>query len=150
MKNKIAVHANSFHGFGFEETLKTIADAGFQYVELASVRGWTEHVMAEMPSDELQKAKDLLKKYNITALALSGHCNLMEEARLDDFRKNIALAKYFDCEYIITSTGEAHFGENEVFSDEALVANIKALLPTLEENNMKLGIEIHGEYGTGC
>jgi len=59
------------------------------------------------------------------------------------------LAKRFGAKYIISSTGEAHFGKDEKFTDEILITNIKALIPDLEENDLKLGIEIHGEYGTG-
>ena len=150
MKNLLLGHSNSYHGFTLEEALKGISAAGFKYIELSAVKGWTEHVRADMSDAELADVKKMLSKYGLTAIGLSGHCNLMEEARLEDFKKNIELAKKLDCKYIITSTGEAHFGEGESFSDDVLIKNIKSLLPTLEKYGIMLTIEIHGEeYGTG-
>lgn len=149
MKNKIAVNTNSYHGFSVEEALKGIAAAGFEFVELAAVRGWTEHIMPDMPKEKREKVKELLHALNLKAVGLSGHCNLMDENRLNDFIENIKLAHDFGCEYIVSSVGEAHFGENESFTDEDLIANLKKLVPLLEELNIKLVIEIHGEYGTG-
>jgi len=150
MKNYLLGHSNSYHGFSLEDALNGISSAGFKYIELSAVKGWTEHVSADMSDAELSEVKALLEKYGLTAIGLSGHCNLMEEQRLDDFRANIKLAAKLGCKYIITSTGEAHFGENETFSNEALIRNIRSLLPALEENGVILTIEIHGaEYGTG-
>lgn len=150
MKNLLLGHSNSYHGFTLEEALRGISDAGFEYVELSAVKGWTEHVRSDMSDEELADVKKLLAKYGLTVIGLSGHCNLMEEERLEDFRKNIELAHKLGCKYIITSTGEAHFGEGETFSNDVLIKNIKSLLPTLEKYNIILTIEIHGEeYGTG-
>jgi len=73
----------------------------------------------------------------------------MDDERLKDFEDNIELAKKLDCEFIITSAGEAHFGKDETVADEVLVRNIKKLLPKLEQAGVKMVLEIHGEYGTG-
>lgn len=149
MDNKFAVHTNSYHGFTLDDALEGIAAAGFRYVELTAVRGWTEHLRADMTDDELQVVRDKLRSLGLTAIGLSGHCNLTEKERLNDFKQNIELASRLECKYIITSTGEAHFGENEVFTDEALAGNIKELVPTLEKYNVIMVLEVHGEYGTG-
>jgi len=53
MNNKIAVLTNTYHGFTLDEALNGIAAAGFQYVELAAVRGWTEHVSSDMTEEQL-------------------------------------------------------------------------------------------------
>ena len=150
MKNQLLGHTNSYHGFSLEEALKGISDAGFKCVELSAVKGWTEHVRADMSEEELNDVKRLLADNGLDAVGLSGHCNLMDESRLDDFRKNIELAAKLGCKYIITSTGEAHFGEGEAKSDDELIKNIKSLLPLLEKYSIVLAIETHGEvYGTG-
>lgn len=149
MKNIFAGHANSYHGFDFEQTLDGISKAGFKYIELAAVLNWTEHVMAFMSDEVLAEKRKLMEKYGISAIGLSGHCNLMEEQRLADFEQNIELASKMGCQYIITSTGEAHFGKDEAFADDVLANNIKRLLPTLEKFNQKLVLELHGIYSTG-
>ena len=150
MKNLLLGHTNSYHGFSLEEALKGISAAGFKHVELSASKGWTEHVRSDMSDEEILEVKRLLDHYDLDAAALSGHCNLMDAERLGDFRDNIDLAAKFGCKYIVSSTGEAHFGEDEVFDIDKLSENIKSLLPLLEKHNITLAIETHGEdFGTG-
>ena len=149
MENIFVVNMNSYHGFNVEQALEGVAAAGFRYVELSAVRGWTEHVLSDMPDNRLNEIRQKMHDLGLVAIALGGHCNLMEEERLEDFKQNIELASKFGCKYIITSTGEAHFGKNETFADDVLAAHIKTLLPTLEQNNIIMALEVHGEYGTG-
>ncbi len=149
MSEIYAAHLNSYHGFSMDDAVKSARSAGFAYCELAAVRGWTEHVMPEFSEEKLAHAKAVLKENGLTPISMSGHCNLMDEDRLEDFRKNIALAAGFGCKYIISSTGEAHFGKDETFTNDALIANIKKLLPDLEKYDMKMGLETHGIHNTG-
>jgi len=129
--------------------LEGVADAGFKYVEISAVRGWTEHIMPDMPDSELGRIKKKMDDLGLKAAALGGHCDLTDEERLKDFEKNIELAHRFGIKYIVSSTGEAHFGEEQGNPDDILIANIKALVPTLEKYDVTMAIEIHGEYGTG-
>ena len=149
MNNIFAGHTNSYHGFTFEQALAGIAAAGFKYAELTAVKGWTEHLRADMTDSELDEAKALMAKYGIEGVALSGHCNLFDEDRLNDFRDNIELAAKMGCKYIVTSTGEAHFGEEEAMNDDILVDNIKSLIPALEKFDITLVMELHGVYCKG-
>jgi len=149
MNNKFAGNANSYHGFTFEQTLSGISRAGFKYIELAAVRGWTEHIHAGMSDAELAKAKALIASYGLTSIALAGHANIMEEDRLKDFMDNIDLAAKMDCPFVVTSTGEAHFGKEESLNDDVLVQNIGRLLPKLEQHGITMVIELHGLYHTG-
>ena len=149
MLHNIAVSTNTYHGFTVDQALEGIAAAGFKFVELTAVRGWTEHVMPEMAEAELVRIEEKMKALGLSCIALSGHCNLMDEARLGDFSKNMALAHRLGAKYIISSTGEAHFGKEEKFADDVLIENIKRLVPDLERFDLTLGLETHGEYGTG-
>lgn len=149
MNNKVAVLTNTYHGFTLDEALNGIAAAGFKYVELAAVRGWTEHVSSDMTDEQIEEVMQKLDRLGLSVIGMSGHCNLMEEERLEDFKKNIELAAKLGCEYIISSTGEAHFGEGETFSDEVLAKHLKSLVPTLEHYGLTAVLEVHGEYGTG-
>ena len=150
MENKVVISLNSYHGFTVDQALEGAAAAGFRYVELCAVKGWTENVMPDMDRAELDRIRKKMADLNLTAVALSGHCNLMDAQRLDDFRKNIALAAELGCQYIISSTGEAHFGKDETIADDVLADNIGSLLPDLEKAGLVLGLEVHGEYGTGA
>jgi L-ribulose-5-phosphate 3-epimerase len=149
MKNNVGVSTNTYHGFSVDEALEGIARAGFKYVELTAVRGWTEHIMPDQDEAKLRHVEDKLRELGLSCIALSGHCNLTDADRLNDFRINMALAHRFGAKWIISSTGEAHFGKDERFTDDVLIENIKALIPDLEKYDLKLGIEVHGEYGTG-
>ena len=60
-----------------------------------------------------------MRKSGLDCIALSGHCNLTDETRLNDFRANMALARRFGAQYII-SYREAHFGKDEAFADDVL------------------------------
>ena len=100
--------------------------------------------------DDLQVLKGKLNSRNLKAFALSGHCNLLDEKRLGDFIENIRLAGRLGCSWIVSSAGEAHFGEEQGTMDDLLVSNVKRLLPELEKNRQQLVIEVHGEYGTGA
>ena len=149
MENKVVISLNSYHGFNTDEALEGAAAAGFRFVELCAVKGWTENVMPDMDQAELDRISKKMASLGLTPIALSGHCDLLKTQRLDDFRKNIALAAELGCQYIISSTGEAHFGEDEIIADDLLAENIKSLLPDLKQAGLILGLEVHGEYGTG-
>lgn len=147
MKNPFGVSTNSYHGFSVEQALEGISAAGFKHVEIAAVKGWTEHVMPDDPQERIAQIKRLCSDLNLNILSLAGHCNLMIEERLEDFRENIRLAKKLGCKYIVTSTGEAHIGKDEVFAEDVIVRNIKTFIPLLEELDLVMVLEIHGEYG---
>ncbi|MFA7371895.1 MAG: sugar phosphate isomerase/epimerase family protein [Sphaerochaetaceae bacterium] len=149
MKHAVAVSTNTYHGFSLEEALKGISAAGFKYVELTAVNGWTEHVKSTMSEAEIEEVKALLRKYDLNPIALSGHCDLMDAKRLNDFVDNIRLAGKLGCKFIVSSTGEAHFGEKEVVADDLLAENIKKVLPVCEELGIQMVLETHGEYGLG-
>lgn len=147
MKNPIGVSSNTYHGFTVEEALHGIAAAGFRYVELAAVKGWTEHVMPDFSQERIDEILGLCRSLGIEVISVAGHCNLMMEERLNDFRDNIRLAHRLGARYIVTSTGEAHIGRDEVFAEDVIVENIKSLIPLLTELDLTLVLEIHGEYG---
>lgn len=95
LDRKIVVNTNSYHGFTIEQAIKGISDAGFKYVELTATEGWIEHVFRDQSFSRLCEVKDLLDDSGLTALALSGHTNLMDDARAADFIDNIK-AQGFD------------------------------------------------------
>lgn len=147
MKNPVGVSTNTYHGFSVEQALEGIAAAGFKFVELGAVKGWTEHVMPNYPEERIGEIKRLAESLGLDIISLAGHCNLMMEERLEDFKANIRLAKKLGCRYIVTSTGEAHIGKDEVFAEDVIVRNIKTVIPLLEELDLMMVLEIHGEYG---
>lgn len=149
MNRIVAVNSNCYHGYPLTDAIDGIAKAGFHYIELTATKGWTEHVFPTMSLRELWDVKEQLALAGLKPFAMSGHTNLMDRARIADFRANIRLAAFMGCDYILSSIGEAHLEDKAVVSNEAVAEHIRGLLPYLEEHSMKLGLEVHGEHGTG-
>ena len=149
MKRIIAVNSNCYHGYSIEEAIDGISAAGFHTIELTATKGWTEHVFPSMSFAYLNAVKDRLKAAGLTPFAMSGHTNLMDEERLGDFIENIKLAAFFDCDYIVSSIGEAHLKDKAVASNEVAAKHIRDLLPYLQEYNLTLVLENHGDHATG-
>lgn len=148
VKRIIGVNSNSYHGFSVEEALEGIAAAGFSFVELTATKGWTEHVFPSHSFEKLTTVKKLIESLHLTPFALSGHCNLMDSERLNDFRMNIELAAFYGCSFIVSSAGEAHIADKIEDNNAVLVKNLISLLPDLEKYNMELVLETHGNHGT--
>lgn len=149
MKRIIGVNSNCYHGYSIEEALEGISSAGFRYVELTATKGWTEHVFPTMSFAYLNSVKNKLKETGLNPFAMSGHCNLMDRDRIDDFISNIKLAAFFQCEYIVSSIGEAHLADKAVASNQEVAVHVKELVPYLEEADLKLVLEVHGDHGSG-
>lgn len=145
----VIVNSNCYHGYSIEDALKRTHELGFTYVELTATKGWTEHVFPTMTFKELLRIKDLLAMYNLKIPAMSGHCNLMDYERLQDFVDNIHLAHFFGAEIIVSSIGEAHLEDKKSQGNKGIVRNIKTLIPHLDRYDMTLVLEVHGEHGTG-
>lgn len=149
-KRIIAVNSNCYHGYSIEEAISGIQKAGFHYIELTATKGWTEHVFPDMTFERLLKIKEELNKADLIPFSMSGHCNLMDTERLQDFVKNIELAAFFGCDYIVTSIGEAHLKDRETTGCTSVAENICSLLPFLEKHKMTLVLETHGkDHGKG-
>jgi L-ribulose-5-phosphate 3-epimerase len=149
LQHIVAVNSNCYHGYSIEDAIEGIQKAGFHYIELTATKGWTEHVFPTMSFSKLWDVKERLKAAGLVPIAMSGHCNLMDTERLSDFIENIRLTGFFGCEYIVSSIGEAHLKDNAVVSNNEVTENIRSFLPYLEENNLKLVLEVHGAHGSG-
>lgn len=149
MKRIIGMNSNTYHNYSIKQAIEGTKKAGFQYMELTATKGWTEHVFPTMSLRDLYEVRDMLKEAGIKAFAMSGHTNLMDKARINDFLANIRLASFMGCQYIVSSIGEAHLEDKAVASDEIVAEHIRALLPFLDDNGLILALENHGEHGSG-
>ena len=150
MKERIiAVNSNCYHGYSIEEAIVGIRAAGFHYIELTATKGWTEHVFPDQSFQRLLEVKDLLDEAGLIPFAMSGHTNLMDVERIPDFVKNIRLAHFFGAKYIVSSIGEAHLADKAVASNDIVAEHIRGFLPYLEQYDMTLVLEVHGDHGTG-
>ena len=112
MENILAGHTNSYHTYTFDDALEGIAKAGFKYVELSAVRGWTEHVPLEASEADIREIKAKLTHWGLTPSALSGHSDLTTAAGLVDGKKAIDLTEKFGLTIMNTAVG-GHYSEDE-------------------------------------
>jgi L-ribulose-5-phosphate 3-epimerase len=150
MENRICLNSNTYHGFSLDEALEGSARAGFSYIELCAVRGYTEHVRFEMTEAEINEVKEKLRAHKLECIALGAHSNIVSDEGFDNFKKSIELAGKLGCQFIVTSTGDAH-DDHDVIEDEmALVKVLQELMEECSKYNVTLVIETHGNnYATG-
>lgn len=148
MQNILAGHTNSYHTYSLDEALKGIAAAGFKYVELSAVRGWTEHVPLEATSFVIAEVKARLAHWGLTASALSGHSDLTSTTGLVDGKKAVDLCDQLGLTIMNTAIG-GHYSENE--DKAAFMGHIHELADYAAERGVQISLEVHGDLmGSGA
>jgi L-ribulose-5-phosphate 3-epimerase len=142
MENKLAGHTNSYHTYSLEEALRGIANAGFSYVELSAVPGWTEHVPLDATDAELDEIRDMMAHYGLEAVSMSGHSDLTSTEGLEQGKKAVILTQKLGLDIMNTAIG-GHYSEDE--DESAFLENINELADFARERGVKLGIEVHGD-----
>ncbi|MEQ8698585.1 MAG: sugar phosphate isomerase/epimerase [Bauldia litoralis] len=142
LKNRLGGHTNSYHTYSVEEALEGIAAAGYRYVELSAVRGWTEHVPLEADAKTLGKIQRMMNQLGLISLSLSGHSDLTTKDGLADGLLAVDLYERMGIDIMNTAIG-GHYSENE--DEAAFMGNIHELADYAAARDIRLGIEIHGE-----
>jgi len=151
MDNALCLNSNTYHGFELADAVAGARAAGLEFIEIAAVRGHTEHLRADMSDDELASALQLLRENGIRPLGLSGHANIMTEEGRASFRQNIELAERIGASYIVTGTGDTHDDEDVIEDEAALVDILRDLTAYAAERGIRVALETHGNnYGTGA
>ncbi|GIN61849.1 hypothetical protein J27TS8_18420 [Robertmurraya siralis] len=150
MIDQLAINSNTYHGFSLEDAVKGAAKAGFKQIELAAVKDHTAHVLPEMSEKELLAIKKLLHQYEMRCVGIGAHSNVMTEAGIINVLKNVELANFFECKYIITATGDPHHDSDVIEDEQILIRNLLPVIEMCERLNKVLVIETHGNnYATG-
>ncbi|NJN97144.1 MAG: sugar phosphate isomerase/epimerase [Anaerolineales bacterium] len=112
MNNILAGHTNSYHTYNLDEALEGIAAAGFKYVELSAVRGWTEHVPLEATDAQLAEIQAKMDKLGLKASSLSGHSDLTSAGGVELGKKAVDLTQKLGLSIMCTAIG-GHYSEDE-------------------------------------
>jgi len=115
-----------------EEALQHAAWAGYQYVELAAIKGMREHV--ETDSDAAQ-IRDLLSKYELTVTA-------MEAATNDKERLEALMKKASEIGIGIVNIGSGGKTE-DAESTVAAIALMREFSKMAADNNVTLAVKPH-------
>ena len=105
LRNRLGGHSNSYHTYSLEEALEGIAAAGYKFVELSAVRGWTEHVPLEANAKTLGRIQRMMNKLGLMSLSLSGHSDLTTKDGLRDGLKAVDLCERMGIEIMNTAIG---------------------------------------------
>jgi L-ribulose-5-phosphate 3-epimerase len=139
MANLLAGHTNTYHTYGFDEALAGIAGAGFRYVELSAVPGWTEHVDLDADPDEIRRR---LADHGLEAVSLSGHSDLTTAEGLEHGVKAVKWAAAYGLPIVNTAVG-GHQSADE--NEAAFLENVGTLADAAEEAGVVVALEIHGD-----
>src|ERR1700722_14435900 len=110
-RNRLGGHSNSYHTYSLEEALEGIAAAGYKFVELSAVRGWTEHVALEADAKTLGRIQRMLKKLRLMSLSLIRHSHLPTKDGLKDGLNAVDLCVRMGIEFMNTAIG-GHYSES--------------------------------------
>jgi sugar phosphate isomerase/epimerase len=139
MQNPLAGHTNSYHTYSHDEALAGIAEAGYRYVELSAVPGWTEHVELDTPPAEVRRKLD---GYGLEAVSLSGHSDLTTAEGLEHGVRAVRWAAEYGLPIMNTAVG-GHQSADE--NEAAFLGNIGRLADVADEAGVVVALEIHGD-----
>jgi sugar phosphate isomerase/epimerase len=141
-KNRLGGHTNTYHTYSLEEALEGIASAGFKFVELSAVRGWTEHVPLDADAKTLGRIQRTMYQLGLLPISLSGHSDLTTKDGLELGLQALDLCERMGIGIMNTAIG-GHYSEQE--DEGAFMGNIHDLADAAAARDILLGIEIHGE-----
>ncbi|HZR92966.1 MAG TPA: sugar phosphate isomerase/epimerase family protein [Gaiellaceae bacterium] len=139
MPNPLAGHTNSYHTYGHDDALRGIAAAGYRYVELTAVPGWTEHVDLGTPPAEVRRA---LEAYGLEAVSLSAHSDLTTRDGLEHGIRAVRWAADYGLPIVNTAVG-GHQSADE--NEAAFLGNVGRLADAAESAGVVVALEIHGD-----
>jgi sugar phosphate isomerase/epimerase len=142
VNNLLAGNTNSYHTYGLDEALEGIAQAGFKYVELSAVRGWTEHVPLEATDAQIAEIKAKLDRLGLGASALSGHTDLTTAEGVAGGKMAVDLCTRFGLSIMNTAIG-GHYSEDE--DKGSFMGYIHDLADYAADRGVTLALEVHGD-----
>lgn len=134
----LAGHTNSYHTYDQEEALAGIASAGFRYVELSAVPGWTEHLILEEKPEAVRR---LLDSCGLEAVSISAHSDLTTSDGLEHGVRAIRWASDYGLGIVNTAVG-GHASQEE--DERAFLENVGVLADAAEGAGVLIALEIHG------
>lgn len=149
MDNIIGISSTTYVGHSFEEVVQSISKIGYKYLELVSAPGINEHINPRpevITKREVKKIIDYCCSYGVEIFALGGHCRLLKDNDLDNFKKVLDLAENLGVKFVSTDTGEINDKEDE----KKFYKLISKIVNYASLKDIIVCIEVHGGwFGTG-
>lgn len=145
MKKSIAVVSSSYRNYSAREVMEGISKAGFKYIELVSIPG--THTI--MPRPEIKVDKLVVdsvvkecKQHGLTLQCIAGHCRLMKENSVEDFKKVLDFASLANVKFVTTDTGEVNGRDDE----KKFYTDIREIGDYAKIKEIIVCLEMHGEW----
>lgn len=139
MGRMISIGTNIAKGYGFDEALKLLKSAGYEYVEISSIINMCEHAEPHLMDEEYAaQFKHSLDSHGLGCFAVAGHVDLTDDPQLQDFLKKIEFASRIGAKYINTNSGP----KNRM---EEFRRNIKQVIRQAEKWQVMVCLESHGD-----
>lgn len=142
MTGILAGHTNSYHTYSLDEALQGIAAAGFKYVELSAVEGWTEHVPLDATAAQVAEIQQKMAALGLQPASLSGHSDLTTAHGLAVGKQAVDLCGKFGLTILNTAIG-GHYSENE--DKDAFMRHIHELADYAAARGVTISLEVHGD-----
>ena len=137
-KSPVACSTNTYHTYSLDEALNGIAQAGFRYVELSAVPGWTEHVrLTDPPSD----VRARVESFGLKPLSMSAHSDLTTDDGISYLLQAIPFASELGVRYVNTAIGGHASLDEDVHAFLARTADIAS---AADRFDMIVTLETHG------
>ncbi|MCL1830014.1 MAG: sugar phosphate isomerase/epimerase [Oscillospiraceae bacterium] len=131
--------SNISKGHSLPEALDITKQAGFGYVEPASIYGMCEHFTpAELNEEFATSFKEMLEERGLNCYAVSGHVDLTIDSMCDDFIKKVEFAGRIGASIINTNSGPKQ-------NIEIFYKNMKKVIDVAERYGVIIGLESHGD-----
>ena len=135
----LSLVTNLCKGYTLLEALDISKEAGFTFVELASILGMCEHFTPSQLDDEFIENTILeLKDRGLSCHAVSGHVDLTIDDQCDDFIKKIEFASRIGAKIINTNSGP----QNRL---DEFYKNMRRVIAAAERYEVIIGLESHGD-----
>ncbi len=142
-----AATTNSYHGFSLSHAAAGIAEAGFEFCEIAAMQGWTQHVRPDCGRADFFDVVNLLDRQKLSCTAMSVVCNWFEDT--EEVERLAIIAGKLRCKYLIAGVGNPGRSRDRMLPLTVVMRYIRALLPILEEYRLVLCLELSPEIPTG-
>ncbi len=128
----------TFLPYTLEEALRGVSEAGFENVEIGAVKDFLEHLDPDDLSPEvIDHTKELLARYNLRVVSLSGHAPIHTELGFTRLASVIRAADELGCVVVNTFTGDAETPEERATFTE----NVRSLADDAQSRGLRLCIE---------
>lgn len=130
---------NNVPGNELEPALEMARRCGFSWVELAAIDGISEQIDPDRVSPAYaEEVMQMLKEKNLRCLAVSGHCDMTEEASFVRLLKKIEFAGRIGARYLNTRCGPKD-------RMEQFLVNVKRAAEEAAKWNVILNLESYGD-----